>query len=110
MQDEKTRLEQELANIREQIARLETALETQPDYGMGQGDPAVTGWEVNRALLEGLQTRQESVERALARFKQGTYGLCTECGQEIDPDRLSVLPHTKLCIRCARNKQAVPVR
>lgn len=110
MQGEKVILEEELANIQEQIAHLKDALEVQPDYGLGQGDPAVTGWEVNRALLDRLQQRKTSIERALARSDQGTYGLCTRCGQEIDPDRLSVLPDTRLCIRCARNREALPVR
>ena len=104
MQDERLVLEQELANIVEQIARREEALEAQPDYGLGQGDPAVTGREVNRALLKSLKERKASIERALSRSDQGTYGVCTECGQEIDPDRLSVLPDTRLCIRCARKK------
>ena len=110
MQDERLVLEQELANIQDQIARLEEALQAQPDYGIGQGDPAVTGREVNRALLEGLQERKASIERALSRSDSGTYGLCTRCGQAIHPDRLSVLPDTRLCIRCARNKDAMPVR
>jgi RNA polymerase-binding transcription factor DksA len=103
-------LEQELTNIREQIARLEEALETQPDYGIGEGDPAVTGWEVNRALLERLQERKTSIERALSRSESGTYGVCTRCGQEIDPDRLAVLPSTRLCIRCAQAKEKMPAR
>jgi DnaK suppressor protein len=109
MQDERSVLKKELANIEEQIARLEEALETQPDYGMGEGDPAVTRWEVNRALLERLQERKASIERALSRSDSGTYGVCTRCGQKIDPDRLAVLPDTRLCIRCAR-KERVPAR
>jgi RNA polymerase-binding transcription factor DksA len=110
MQDERSVLEEELTNIQDQIARLEKALETQPDYGMGEGDPAVTGWEVNRALLEQLQERKESVERALSRSDSGTYGVCTQCGQQIDPDRLAVLPDTRLCIRCAKSREAMPSR
>lgn len=110
MQDEKVILEQELANIREQIANLETALKVQPDYGLGEGDPAITGWEVNRALLERLRERKESIERALSRSDEGTYGVCTRCSQPIDPERLAVLPDTRLCIRCARNREGMPVR
>ena len=110
MQDERLVLEQELDNINEQIARLEQALEVQPDYGIGQGDPAVTGWEVNRALLERLQDRKTSIERALSRSDSGTYGVCTRCGQEINPDRLAVLPDTRLCIRCAQAEHKMKVR
>jgi DnaK suppressor protein len=108
MQDEKRVLEAELASIEEQIAKLESALEVQPDYGLGEGDPAVTGWEVNRALLEGLQERKESIERALSRSNRGVYGMCSQCGRKIHPDRLAVLPDTRLCIQCAQNKEAIP--
>jgi DnaK suppressor protein len=110
VQDERLVLEQELTNIKEQIARLEEALEAQPDYGIGQGDPAVTGREVNRALLERLQERRTSLERALSRSDSGIYGVCTQCGQEINPDRLAVLPDTRLCIRCAQaRKKGIPI-
>lgn len=110
MQDERQVLEQERAKIEDQIARLEAALEEKPDYGLGEGDPAVTRWELNRALLEQLGERMEGIERALSRSRQGTYGACAQCGQAIHPDRLAVLPDTKLCIRCARAIEAMPVR
>lgn len=110
MADQRLVLEGELANIEEQIARLEAALEEQPDYGLGEGDPAITRWEMNRALLEGLRQRRENIQQALSRSAKGTYNICVRCGQEIHPDRLAVLPDTKLCIRCAREKQTAPAR
>ncbi|MFL7792285.1 MAG: TraR/DksA C4-type zinc finger protein [Anaerolineae bacterium] len=33
---------------------------------------------------------------------KGTYGICERCGKPIHPDRLAVLPETRLCIECAR--------
>jgi RNA polymerase-binding transcription factor DksA len=110
VQDERQVLEEELARIQDQIAKLEAALEEKPDYGMGKGDPAITRWELNHALLEQSRERMESVERALSRSDRGLYGVCTQCGQEIHPDRLAVLPDTKLCIRCARAGEPMPAR
>jgi DnaK suppressor protein len=110
MQDERQVLREELAKIHDQIDRLETALEEKPDYGLGEGDPAITRWELDRALLEQLRERRESIKRALSRSDQGTYGVCAECGDEIHPDRLAVLPDTKLCIRCARADEKMPIR
>jgi RNA polymerase-binding transcription factor DksA len=104
MQDERQVLEKELQKVEEQIVKLEAALEEKPDYGLGEGDPAVTNWELNRALLEQLKERQESTKRALSRSDRGAYGVCAQCGQEIHPDRLAVLPDARLCIRCARAK------
>lgn len=48
------------------------------------------------ALDEITLTRQ-----ALARLDNGSYGLCTACGNAIAPARLEALPATPLCIRCA---------
>jgi RNA polymerase-binding transcription factor DksA len=104
MSEEKRVLEKELGKLDEQIANLEAALEQKPDYGLGEGDPAITRWEVNQALLEQMRERKESVERALDRADRGSYGICANCGREIHPDRLAVLPDTTLCIRCAREE------
>jgi RNA polymerase-binding transcription factor DksA len=102
MREETRALQQELDRQREQIAKLELALGERPDNGPGQGDPAATRWEINLALLEQSKERAAELEQALSRAKRGEYGICRECGDPIHPDRLEVLPSTKLCIRCAR--------
>jgi hypothetical protein len=38
----------------------------------------------------------------LSRLSQGTYGICAQCGRPIHPDRLAILPDTRLCIHCAQ--------
>lgn len=101
MQDAKN-VQEELDRIREQIVKLEESLAEKPDYGLGQGDPAIVRWEMNRALLAQQQARVQSLEQALSRMNQGRYGICEKCGQPIHPDRLAVLPDVRLCIRCAR--------
>jgi DnaK suppressor protein len=95
-------LQEELDRLRDQIAKLKLALEEKPDYGLGQGDPATTRWEINLALLEQSRERAAELEQALSRAERGEYGICRECGAPIHPDRLAVLPGTKVCIRCAR--------
>lgn len=37
---------------------------------------------------------------AIARIKDGTYGICTECEEEIAPKRLKAIPWAQLCVRC----------
>jgi len=32
---------------------------------------------------------------------KGTYGVCTQCGADIDPKRLKALPNATKCISCA---------
>jgi len=45
------------------------------------------------------------VERALARFEDGTYGLCVDCGRPIDPARLEALPYAQLCLDCQSKQE-----
>lgn len=96
-------LREELEELRRQIAALEHGLEEKPEYGMGKGDPAITRWELDHAMLGDLRERAASLERQISRISQGTYGICERCGEEIDRDRLAVLPDTNLCISCARS-------
>ena len=65
MQDRTTMLQEQLRKLRVQIDRLELALAEKPDYGLGKGDPAITRWEMDRALLEELKERASSLEQAL---------------------------------------------
>jgi len=102
VKDRTTTLQRELDELQAQIAALETALEEKPDYGLGKGDPAVTRWELDYALLQRLKERVASLERALSRMSQGTYGICERCGRPIHPDRLAVLPDARICIHCAQ--------
>ncbi|MDE0241709.1 MAG: TraR/DksA C4-type zinc finger protein [bacterium] len=53
------------------------------------------------------QERRRRAERgrikaALERLADGTWGLCTECGETIAEARLDFDPTVTLCIRCAR--------
>jgi len=104
MQKEIQILQEELAKTRDQIAKLQASLQEKPNYGIGQGDPAIVRWELDQAILEQSKERATSLAQALTRLQQGTYGVCEQCGQPIHPDRLAVLPETKLCIDCARSK------
>lgn len=42
----------------------------------------------------------ERVEEALRKVKEGTYGICADCGGEITLPRLKAVPYATLCVRC----------
>lgn len=46
-----------------------------------------------------LQELQKT-EFALQSIRQGTYGVCTTCNDEIAGERLEVVPFAQVCIRC----------
>ena len=52
------------------------------------------------ALLNRLEEQAEEVDEALTRIEDGTYGVCSNCGGTIMPERLDALPHAAFCIEC----------
>jgi len=40
------------------------------------------------------------IDEALRRIHNNTYGDCMECGQPISTDRLTAVPHARMCIKC----------
>ena len=53
------------------------------------------------------QTRLiHDVQFALARIKQGTYGLCEECESPIAQKRLDAVPWARLCVGCQSETEA----
>ena len=51
--------------------------------------------------------RQEltRMDEAVGRLERGTYGLCEDCGTEIDEKRLSVAPLVLYCIDCQKRRE-----
>jgi RNA polymerase-binding transcription factor DksA len=107
VKDTEVTLRSELGKIQAQISSLQSALDNKPDYGLGEGDPAITRQELDRVLLEQLKERVAGIEHALSTIADDEYGVCEECGQSIHPDRLAVLPDTRTCVRCARVREQV---
>ena len=47
------------------------------------------------------------VQAALERIARHTFGACEDCEQIIPRERLGLLPHERLCARCARAPMSV---
>jgi RNA polymerase-binding transcription factor DksA len=101
-QEQQVRIHGELAEAREELARLERKLEHRPDFGLGEGSPEIYQWEMNLALRKRVLAKITSLEDALKSLEEGLYGICERCGEPIEPERLEILPDTTLCISCAR--------
>lgn len=56
-------------------------------------------------VLEGLgRSGQDEIIRiqaALRRLREGAFGFCTKCGNEVADKRLELLPDTPFCASCA---------
>lgn len=104
LREEKRRLWQEL---RSEIFRDQEKLHAEYDIPRDLGEQSMldvlsdTGLAVADILRERL-TRMEEAERKL---EEGTFGLCEDCGVEIEEERLRVVPYAVRCVRCQERSE-----
>ena len=79
-------------------------------YSFHIADVATDNYD--REFSLGLASNERAIlyeiDLALKKIKDGSFGLCEECGKFISKTRLKAVPQAKLCIKCqeAREKQA----
>ena len=75
---------------------------TQHDYGKDEGDRANVS--LAREMDLGQKSRDRvlltSLDAALKRINEGTFGQCLNCEQEINAKRLEAIPWVRSCITC----------
>jgi len=52
------------------------------------------------SLSQEHRNRIKMIDEALRRIERGDYGICANCGDEIEPRRLNAVPWSTLCLRC----------
>ena len=50
------------------------------------------------------------IDEALRRIKEGTYGKCDQCGEDISTARLEAVPHARMCIECKEKEEQSKAR
>jgi DnaK suppressor protein len=85
----------------DQRRRLESAMDV--------GDQSLMDLdrELGISLMEMRNKRRQLIDDALARLEDGTYGLCDECGVEINEKRLAAVPFAKLCVACQSRQELI---
>jgi len=85
----------------DQRRRLESAMDV--------GDQSLMDLdrELGISLMEMRNKRRQLIDDALARLEDGTYGLCDDCGVEINEKRLAAVPFAKLCVACQSKQELI---
>ncbi len=99
LQAERERTQAELKHLR---GYLETEVERIIDGGEDSVDAASDVYEREKtlAIIQTLEKKLISLDRALRAAAKGGYGICEVCGEKIDPDRLAIVPQTTTCVQC----------
>ena len=61
--------------------------------------------EFTLTLMESDEGTLASIEAALERVEDGTYGQCEECGARIPKARLTAIPYATMCVKCASDSE-----
>jgi RNA polymerase-binding transcription factor DksA len=110
--------------LRRRAAQVDSIVEFIDRTSLGGDEEAVTGElttsdqhpadtsditfqrELDLTVREMAEAHRAQMEEALQRQREGTYGICEECGQPIDPERLRARPESLLCIDCQRRQES----
>lgn len=102
-QSDVSKLEAERQEILEKLDLLQKDLHNLAEPSADEADVDAYEREKIWALMQSLQRKLESTERAIELARRGTYGICENCGDRIDPARLEILPQATLCLKCQRD-------
>ena len=103
-------LEEERVTYLRQAASLKAeadllAAEREPgdvqfDEESGEGDTLAVERERDLTLSAQATAAVEEIDLAVARLRDGVYGVCEQCNGIIPKERLRALPHAALCVQC----------
>ena len=97
--------------IIDQIKQCEHALDqledaTQPitpenSIGRVSRMDAINNKGVSDAARRQKERQLQKLKKALANIDKPSFGICTECGDMINPKRIMFMPESDRCIKCA---------
>ena len=99
----KVRLQASLTELEGRLTNIARDLDQPPDRDWDEQAIEIEDDEALEHQAALVEKEIESVQRALGRIEDGTYGTCVRCGEPIAPERLDARPEAALCIHCARS-------
>ncbi|SLN14268.1 RNA polymerase-binding transcription factor DksA [Pseudoruegeria aquimaris] len=101
LEERRAQLLKRKAELQERLRAIETELDSHQARDWEELATEREGDEVLEGIGVSGQTELRQLEIALKRIDEGEYGYCVQCGAEIAPQRLDLLPTTPLCAGCA---------
>lgn len=103
LEAETLRLEAELSTVGRRNPSNLNDWEPLPQATEQESDPIdvaekIEGYEDNTAILKDLEIRYNHVLAARTRITEGTYGVCSVCGEAIEEARLVADPAANTCM------------
>lgn len=97
------RLEERQRELRNAVARTaQDGRDADSESAQDIADRAANSYNKEFLFNQSNTDRQllQMVDGALDRIREGNFGECISCGEEINPKRLEAVPWTRHCIAC----------
>ena len=92
----KEQIEKNIQGVRTELGELnQSDLSDEGDHASANNNSMVEG-----AIIEQQKQELEEIDKALSKIRNGEYGICEMCEDEIGFQRLKVKPHATYCIDC----------
>ncbi len=103
-------LEHKKAELEGRLARITTNVRQSLESDSKERAKQLEDSEVVDALGNEARDELKKIAIALARMDKGDYGLCSDCGVQIAPDRIKAYPYANECIDCANMDEKIRSR
>jgi DnaK suppressor protein len=105
-----------LEGLRDELARMVEGLEEdQQDRAESEGDmtendsgdmsQSLFTREMDATVEQTMEKRLESVDRALQKVEEGTYGICDDTGEPIPRGRLEAMPEAVYTVEAQQRRE-----
>lgn len=96
------RVQGQVEHVVHSINDESNTLENLSSVPLHLADVAQPGLVADAHVLDCENDLLHQIDAALARVTDGTYGACSECGEDIPRERLQALPFSTTCTACAQ--------
>ena len=94
-------LKARLAELTGRVAEIDSQIRRPLSADLEEQATDLENQDALKAIGNSENQEIHQIRKALKRISEGTYGICAQCGEEIDPKRLKALPTATRCISCA---------
>ena len=106
--EERRRVEAALQNLHDENSGAlseDAGEETAYDNHLADTATETYDRELDYTLEDNSEEVLRAIDAALGRIEDGTYGVCTDKGEQIPLERLEARPWATLCIDCQRERE-----
>jgi RNA polymerase-binding protein DksA len=99
----KEQIEKELASFTKKDEFVKDNYRSEfPDFGDKEDENAeeIAQYTDNLSIEFSLEKTLRDINKALERIKNGSYGKCAYCSEEIPEERLLARPTSNACVKC----------